>query len=137
MPALDAWPDAGVYQIWIELRRPIPTRVGRLGVIRFAKGVYVYTGRASRGLRARVLRHVHGGKRLHWHIDYLLALRSARVRQVVLASTDPDDECNVNRAATEAWVAVPGFGSSDCHNGCPGHLWGKGPFTDPATVHLS
>jgi hypothetical protein len=56
-PALDAWPDAGVYQLWIELRRPVKVGVGALGVIHFAKGMYIYTGRAARGLRARVLRH--------------------------------------------------------------------------------
>ncbi len=53
-PALDAWPDAGVYQLWIELRRPTKVGVGALGVIHFAKGMHVYTGRAARGLRARV-----------------------------------------------------------------------------------
>jgi hypothetical protein len=72
-----------------------------LGVIHFAKGMYIYTGRAARGLRARVLRHTRGAVRLHWHIDYLLAQRTARVERVILASTDPDDECRVNRAAAE------------------------------------
>ena len=100
-PALDAWPDAGVYQLWIELRRPVKVSVGALGVIHFAKGMYIYTGRAARGLRARVLRHTRGAVRQHWHIDYLLAQRNARVERVILASTDPDDECRVNCAAAE------------------------------------
>jgi Uri superfamily endonuclease len=95
-PALDAWPDAGVYQLWIELRRSVKVGVGALGVIHFVKGMYIYTGRAARGLRARVLRHTRGAVRLHWHIDYLLAQRNARVERVILASTDPDDECRVN-----------------------------------------
>ena len=125
-PALDAWPDAGVYQLWIELRRPVKVGVGALGEIHFTEGTYIYTGRAARGLRARVLRHVHGAERLHWHIDYLLAQRSARVGRVILASTDPDDECRVNCRAVSGWVAVPGFGASDCRNGCPGHLWKVG-----------
>ena len=122
-PALDAWPDAGVYQLWIELRRPVKVCVGALGVLHFAKGMYIYTGRAARGLRARVLRHTRGAVRLHWHIDYLLVQRNARVERVILASTNPDDECRVNCAAADGWVAVPGFGASDCRNGCPGHLW--------------
>ena len=121
------WPDAGVYQLWIELRRPVNVRVGALGVIHFAEGTCIYTGRAARGLRARVLRHVRGAERLHWHIDYLLAQRGARIERVTLASTDPDDECRVNRsAADDGRVAVPGFGASDCRNGCPGHLWWVG-----------
>jgi Uri superfamily endonuclease len=85
-----------VYQLWIELRRPVKVMVGALGVIHFTEGTYIYTGRAARGLRARVLRHVRGAERLHWHIDYLLAQRNARVVKVILASTDPDDECRVN-----------------------------------------
>ena len=125
-PALDAWPDAGVYQLWIELRRSIGVCVGALGVIHFARGRYIYTGRASRGLRARVQRHVQRAKRLHWHIDYLLAQPIARVKSVILASTDPNDECRVNCAAADCRVAVPGFGASDCRNGCPGHLWRVG-----------
>jgi Uri superfamily endonuclease len=122
-PALDAWPDAGVYQLWIELRRPVKVCVGALGEIHFARGTYIYTGRASRGLRARVLRHATGAQRVRWHIDYLLAQRSARVEKVILASTNPDDECRVNGAAADSRVAVPGFGASDCRSGCPGHLW--------------
>ena len=123
-PAFDAWPDAGVYQLWIELRRPVKVAVGARGVIHFTQGMYIYTGRAARNLRARVRRHVQGAKRLRWHIDYLLAQRSARVAKVVLAATDPAEECHSNRRAGErGGIAVPGFGASDCRNGCPGHLW--------------
>jgi Uri superfamily endonuclease len=126
-PALDAWPGAGVYQLWIRLRRPVVLCVGSLGRVRFAAGTYVYTGRASRGLRARVLRHVRGGRRRHWHIDYLLASPAARVVDVVLASVDPDGECRVNMAAARnAAVVVPHFGASDCRSGCPTHLWRVG-----------
>lgn len=112
-----------MYQLWIELRRPLKVCVGALGEIHFARGTYIYTGRASRGLRARVARHVRGAKRLQWHVDYLLAERYARVERVVLASADPEDECRVNCRAVSGWVAVPGFGASDCRSGCPGHLW--------------
>ena len=125
-PAFDAWPGAGVYQLWIGLRRPVKVRVGALGVIHFTEGTYIYTGRAARGLRARVLRHVRGAERLYWHIDYLLAQRGARIERVILASTNPDDECRVNCSVANGWVAVPGFGASDCRNGCPGHLWAAG-----------
>lgn len=113
-----------MYQLWIELRRPLKVRVGVLGAIHFAKGMYIYTGRAARCLRARVLRHVHGAQRLHWHIDYLLAQRNARVERVILASTDPAEECRSNHGAGErGGIAVPGFGASDCRNGCRAHLW--------------
>lgn len=123
-PAIDAWPDAGVYQLWIRVRRPVVLCVGALGQVQFAAGTYVYTGRAARGLRARVLRHVHGGRCQHWHIDYLLASKAARVMRVELASTNPEDECRVNCLAAEAGsTPVMRFGASDCRNGCRAHLW--------------
>jgi Uri superfamily endonuclease len=124
-PALDAWPDAGVYQLWLRVARPLVVCVGRLGQVRFEAGMYIYTGRASRGLCARVLRHARGAQRLHWHIDYLLA--QARLTHVLLASVAPEDECRVNnRARRLGWIAVPRFGASDCRHGCPGHLWRVG-----------
>lgn len=123
-PDFDVWPGAGVYQLWIRLRRPTKAAIGALGEIQFAAGMYVYTGRASRGLRARVARHLSQSKRLHWHIDYLLARRDARIVRVVLASADPEDECRVNAMiARQGIAAVPRFGASDCQCGCLGHLW--------------
>jgi Uri superfamily endonuclease len=123
-PALDAWPDAGVYQLWIRLRRSVVLRVGSLGQVRFAAGTYIYTGRAARGLRARVLRHVHGGRRRHWHIDYLLASAAAHLERVELSSTRPEEECAVNATTGRGAVAaIPRFGASDCRSGCPAHLW--------------
>ena len=123
-PALDTWPDAGVYQLWIRLRRSVVLRVGSLGQVRFAVGTYVYTGRASRGLRARVLRHVHGGRRRHWHIDHLLGSPAAHLERVELSSTRPEEECRVNATTgRSALTAVPCFGASDCRSSCPAHLW--------------
>lgn len=117
------WPDAGVYQIWIDVPRSVSVRVGALGRLRLSAGTYVYTGRAARGLRARVRRHARGAPRPHWHIDYLLAHPGVRVRKIVLASENASDECRVNRRGAVEWIAVPRFGASDCRAGCPGHLW--------------
>lgn len=124
VPALEIWPDAGVYQLWVRLRRSVRLRVGSLGAIRLSAGMYVYTGRASRALPARVRRHVNGGERRHWHIDYLLAAKAARIERVELASTNPNDECRINAATgRRAVCAVLRFGASDCRSGCPAHLW--------------
>lgn len=124
MPVFDGWPDAGVYQLRIDLRSNLRVTVGRLGRLAFPKGIYVYTGRASRGLRARALRHMYGGARKHWHIDYLLADSGVRLRSIVLASRDPERECLVNQVlAHHGQCVAPGFGASDCRNGCPAHLW--------------
>ena len=122
-PPLDEWPIAGVYQLWLRVSAETCVTVGRLGRFRFAAGRYVYTGRASRGLCARVRRHVLGGRRRHWHIDYLLACPHVRVERVVLASLEPEDECAVNRATVGGGQLVaPGFGASDCRAGCESHL---------------
>jgi Uri superfamily endonuclease len=123
-PAWERWPDVGVYQLWIRLRRTVVLRVGRLGRIPLAAGVYIYTGRASRSLRARVLRHVRGAQCRHWHLDYLLGSPAAHIERVGLASRDAPDECRVNATAGRSAVAaMPRFGASDCRTGCPTHLW--------------
>ena len=97
-PPFEDWPDAGAYQLWIRLCRDARVTVGRLGRLLFPAGVYVYTGRASRALRARVLRHIEGGKNKHWHIDYLLAHQQAQVLRVGFASVDPEAECELNQS---------------------------------------
>lgn len=122
-PTFDTWPNAGVYQLWIQVSRPVHVSVGALGMLRFDPGTYVYTGRASRGLRARVRRHLSDTKRLHWHVDYLLARREVYISRVVLVSRDPEDECRLNAKLGKRGDAVARFGASDCQHGCPGHLW--------------
>jgi len=63
------------YQLVIEVRSPVRCSVGRLGMVDFPSGTYVYTGSARRGFEARLARHVRATKTLRWHIDYLLARR--------------------------------------------------------------
>lgn len=121
-PALADWPDTGVYQLWIEVSVGLRLRVGRLGRVALAPGVYVYTGRASRGLRARVQRHARGARRRHWHIDHLLARAEVHLRRVTLAATDAAAECAVNQTLAGGETVLPGFGASDCRRGCGSHL---------------
>jgi Uri superfamily endonuclease len=123
-PPLAAWPDAGVYQLWSRVTTARRIRVGRLGRFLFPAGLYVYTGRASRGLRARVARHTRRTCMKHWHIDYLLGSAGVGLEKVTLVSRDPSRECATNQHAGEgAACPVLGFGSSDCRQGCLAHLW--------------
>lgn len=118
------WPDAGVYQVWPQLADDVSVTVGRLGRFRFPAGIYVYTGRASRGLRARVRRHLCGASCKHWHIDFLLAKSEVAVVHVALASLDADEECSMNQAVgLNGECIAPGFGASDCRAGRAAHLW--------------
>lgn len=106
------------YQLYFEVERPVTVKVGKLGKIRFNAGSYVYTGSAKRNIHARVIRHLSNNKKLHWHIDYLLAAKASKISEVVLSE---ETECDLN-AMTPGSTPVPGFGSSDCRSKCGSHL---------------
>ena len=106
------------YQLAIVLAAPARIEIGRLGVYEFPAGRYIYTGSAKRNIEARIARHLRRDKRLHWHIDYLLALLEASVDGVQRSDLA---ECVLNRQ-TAGTLLVPGFGASDCRHGCGSHL---------------
>lgn len=102
------------------LDRDCRMSVGARGKIFFPSGFYIYTGRAKKGLQARVNRHLRRRKKKRWHIDYLL--EKARIVRVFYY-LNRSDECIIN-ASTKRFLKdsdfVKKFGSSDCC--CPGHL---------------
>lgn len=106
------------YQLFIDLAQPLRVRIGKLGEFDFPAGNYVYTGSARRNLEARIARHLRREKRLRWHIDYLLAAPGVTVTRVRRSDVA---ECALNQA-TAGSVPVPGFGASDCRQGCGSHL---------------
>ncbi len=120
----------GTYTVIILLSKEIRIKIGQLGVKKFPKGYYTYTGSAlgtgGSSLKRRVSRHLRKtGKKKYWHIDFLLAHRDATVTAVVAAQTDRKMECELNCYITEkgaARILVPGFGSSDCKGNCESHL---------------
>ena len=113
--------NSGLYQLHISLSDTETVDVGRLGRYSFLKGDYIYTGSAKRGLIARIDRHKRNDKKLHWHIDYLLGAKSAKITKVELFDYSSDGECALNNSI-EGKHIVNGFGSSDCRNGCKSHL---------------
>jgi len=110
--------NARTYQLHIRLTRRQDIVIGRLGRFSLDEGRYLYTGSATRNMRARLLRHLSRHKSLHWHIDYLLAAESAVITGISLMS---DSECIVNQSV-KAVIPIPGFGASDCRAGCRAHL---------------
>lgn len=112
----------GSYALEFSLDREIAIRPGKLGEIRLGPGRLRYYGSASGpgGVRSRVARHLRGGTKRHWHVDWLLAHEA--VGQVLV---DRDaTECDLLRRdlSSGRWaVAARGFGSSDCRS-CPAHL---------------
>ena len=95
--------------------------IGRLGRFSFPKGKYIYTGSAKRGLNSRIDRHKRSDKKLHWHIDYLLETKSAKITKVEVFEFQENGECALNQPI-EGEHIVSGFGSSDCRNKCISHL---------------
>lgn len=127
----------GAYLLVVPVHRGITLQAGALPPVKLEKGNYVYVGSAMKNLEARLRRHRHRHKRLHWHIDYLLAspacgpavalpIRSARRLECLLASD----------LAGLAQARVAGFGSSDCR--CSSHLffWAENPLVSPAFLDL-
>lgn len=118
----------GAYLLVINLERDQSLAIGALGEYTLKRGIYLYIGSARGGIGGRVRRHLRLAKMKqgggYWHIDNIL--RSS-VAEVVEAIALPGaDECAVSRAlAADGLLEVPvaGFGSSDCRNGCPAHLY--------------
>ena len=106
------------YQLFIHLDEDIKIQIGKLGKFHFPAGDYVYTGSAKKNIEARVKRHISKSKKLHWHIDYLLNNQSAIITETKLYNKK---ECELNQETTGK-IIVPGFGASDCKNGCSSHL---------------
>ena len=106
------------YQLLIRLRQACRIQVGKLGRFDFEAGYYIYSGSAKRNLEARVARHCRKQKPLRWHIDYLTSQPQA---EVIETRTFVGDECQLNQAC-KGTIPAPGFGASDCHQGCGAHL---------------
>lgn len=115
----------GIYTLIISIKTPLRLRVGRLGLLSFPKGLYLYTGSAlgPGGLDRRVGRHQHGTGHKFWHIDYLLASKGVSVGLAIIAHTCERMECGINRSLEAVGNSqAKGFGSSDCIESCASHL---------------
>jgi Uri superfamily endonuclease len=124
----------GIYLLEVIVSRPRVLRIGALGRIRFAPGVYVYVGSAQNGLESRIARHFGERKRTHWHIDYLLSARGVALPRALYMEGPKPQECETARALAAVAEGMPGFGCSDC--ACPSHLFRMpdGRLTRPPIV---
>ncbi|MEM2117647.1 MAG: GIY-YIG nuclease family protein [Candidatus Bathyarchaeia archaeon] len=111
----------GVYLLIISITKPIQIRVGALGNISFAKGIYAYVGSAQNRLEKRLERHLRKVKRKFWHIDYLLESDNVKILQIFYKATGKSDECKLAKEISRKGTAIIGFGSSDCN--CKSHLF--------------
>jgi len=115
--------ETGTYLLILKLEDFHDITVGQIGTHTFRPGYYLYLGSAfgSGGIRARLGRHVRGGEKNFWHIDYLRS--KSEVAGVWFQISPKVNEHNIAAwlaSRTEIDVPVPGFGSSDCR--CLSHL---------------
>ena len=120
--------NKGSYLLLIEIKKPIKTKIGSLGLINFDKGYYIYVGSAMNNLKKRVERHLYssnlgkGQEKKHWHIDYLLSNDNVKIIEVYYNESEEKEECSVaEKVKRESFHEVKGFGSSDCK--CESHLF--------------
>ena len=119
--------EKGSYALWMALEKATRVYVGRFGMVDFPHGDYIYLGsaRGSGGLRARLRHHLRISYRPHWHIDFLRSV--VIVRGVYYTVSEQPLECEWSQILARvsgAEIPVPGFGASDCNNGCAAHLVG-------------
>ena len=114
--------DKGTYALLLRVTRTRRIRVGRLGLIDFPAGHYLYVGSAfgPGGLRARIAHHLRISARPRWHVDYLR--RACRITEVWYVM-GKRRECAWARtlAKRPGLMPVTGFGCSDCN--CATHLF--------------
>ena len=113
--------DKGTYLLVIKLKENQRISIGQQGAKKFNKGIYLYVGRARRGLQSRIKRHLSKKKKIFWHIDYFL--QKAEIQEVWM-KLDFFDECRtaleIKKILKDASSPMKKFGASDCH--CPSHL---------------
>lgn len=119
----------GTYLLLLRIHENTRVMIGALGNCNFKAGFYIYVGSAmaSRGsntLLNRVRRHMKEtkNKKLHWHIDYLLASKHVCIIRLYLIPSKMKIECLIaNELKQSADAYIINFGSSDCI--CKSHLF--------------
>jgi len=114
--------ERGLYLLVIRLKESHRISVGKLPETTFKEGIYLYVGRARRGLKARLKRHLRKQKKLFWHVDYLL--QKAEIDEIWINSNSLN-ECRIvleiKKIFKSSLYPLKKFGSSDC--ACPSHLF--------------
>jgi len=102
----------GAYILVLEFEDNHTISVGKLGDLRFKKGIYLYVGSAMGGFRSRVRRYLSGIRAKRWHIDYLLT--RSKIKAVLLIPSEVRLESYLAERLSRVFEEVhPGFGSSD------------------------
>lgn len=108
----------GVYVLILYVNKDFKKQIGRLGTIRFRKGIYFYVGSAMGpgGLRNRIYRHYRRNKKIHWHIDYLTTSDNVDILGTIYlydCKSGSDLEKTISHTFAGKLYYIEGFGNSD------------------------
>jgi len=109
----------GTYVLLIELDHDEKIQIGKLGLINFKSGFYVYVGSALNNLEKRVKRHLSSEKKIHWHIDYFL--QNGIICDVFYKECSSRYECIIANEFKKHLTFIKDFGCSDCN--CISHFF--------------
>jgi len=119
----------GAYILLARVEKDSRIKAGALGKTEFPKGKYVYIGSAMNSLEKRIGRHFSRKKKKHWHIDYFLANKNAKIKKTFYRESGKKEECRIAQKIAGYGNAVKGFGCSDCN--CKSHLFRVEKFFPP------
>ncbi len=110
----------GTYFLCLFLPFSNQIKTGKLGIINYKKGYYLYIGSAFSygGLNSRILRHLNKNTKIRWHIDYLKIFCTPVFFGYI---SNKKIECKIASILNKKFFSIKGFGSSDCK--CPSHLF--------------
>lgn len=116
----------GTYILVINVSEDSLLSIGSLGNIKFKEGSYLYVGSAlgtgSTSLENRLKRHISNIKKIHWHIDYLLASKVSTLSKIYIIPTPLRLECVIaQEIQKKSELNIKRFGSTDCS--CESHLF--------------
>lgn len=125
--------NSGTYQLYIYLVKSIIIFHPRFGNVNFPGGLYIYSGSAKRNLLQRINRHLKKrGKKQHWHIDFILTNKNAKIIMIKIFRDKNKTECQLNfqtKQKTNSKILLKDFGSTDCRN-CQSHLLYISPINE-------
>jgi len=101
-------------------------KVGAIGSLPFASGLYAYVGSAcgrSITLGHRLARHMREKKVRRWHIDYLTTASAVTVLGAYWSADPTMTETHLAVRCAERFPVIPRFGNTDARGGAPGHLF--------------
>ncbi|NCA71009.1 MAG: GIY-YIG nuclease family protein [Sphingobacteriia bacterium] len=127
----------GTYAVLLRPRHQGTVRIGRLGDLRLAGGVFIYVGSAlgPGGVMARCRHHARIASRPHWHLDHLRPSCDLLGCWVAHGPERLEHRWALTLAELPAaHCPLPRFGASDCR--CPAHLIGLPEAPEPDQLGL-